>query len=117
MKSHALPNRTVLSLALLILTIPAFARPITITGRVLGHDGKPLPAAGIIIVESSVARAMMDPSKAAEHPAFATVANDGSFSVAVERPGFYMVMAHGVNHQSMGIGHPLLLIDDSDVVL
>ncbi|MBC8145740.1 MAG: redoxin domain-containing protein [bacterium] len=99
-------TRSALSLVLLLIAIPAFAKPIAISGRLLGYDGKPLQAAGITLA---------DPADAQQEPTFASVGADGRYSLTIAGPGVYWLIAHGVGHES--VRQPLLFADEKDVKL
>ncbi len=62
----------------------------TITGRLLGHDGKPMPLANVILTKPSDQTLVK--SIAAD--------NDGNYSVAVDSAGIWILTFAGVNHSS-----------------
>ena len=61
-------------------------RPIQITGRVLGHDGRPLPHAEVSLL--------------GRPPVEVVVGDDGRFSLQVDRPGGQAITFTGIHHTS-----------------
>lgn len=99
-------KRSLVLLALILLSVPSMAKPISIKGRVLGSDARPMKSASI---------ALASPENAMKEPTFIAVGADGHFEYTVERPGIYWIIAHGVDHE---LGRqPVLLADYSDVTL
>lgn len=78
----------------------------TISGRVTGHDGRPLPAAHV---------ALRWPSGPAEPLLITAAAADGSFRLATTRTGLFLLRLTGVHHQCRDV--PVLLEGDAELRL
>lgn len=92
-----------LSLLLLFLCAPVCrctlgAQPITITGHLLGHDGRPLARASAYLFRPR----SMTPI------ASATADADGTFRLSADAPGFFTATFTGANHRE----HSVVLVID-----
>ncbi len=73
----------------LCFSVPAMAQPASLSGHVLGHDGKPLAQAQVNVYRYGSDR----PDSTFDLP------SNGAFAISLWRPGFYKIQFNGLNHE------------------
>jgi thiol-disulfide isomerase/thioredoxin len=76
------------------LALACAGEPIMVTGRLLGHDGRPLPKAFVTLSDGGT-------------DAQTVVTSDGRFALAPGRPGGFFLRLEGAHHDSLVL--PLLV--------